>query len=102
LSWDYDTQSSLYGSQKALETIHAQLNLDDQSVDLINLGAARSFSVRVRVVSLEGKPLSDRKFPIQAAADARTPVTKLALDTLAVPGRSVLLRPDRTGLVVDA
>lgn len=83
LSWDYDTQSSFYASQKALEPIHAQLNLDDQSVDLINLGAARSFSVRVRVVSLDGKPLSDQTFPIQAAADARTPVTKLTLDTLA-------------------
>ncbi|MFP5207380.1 MAG: glycoside hydrolase family 2 protein, partial [Acidobacteriota bacterium] len=83
LSWDYDTQSSFYASQKALEPIHAQLNLDDNSVDLINLGVARPLSVRVRVVSLDARPLSDQTFPIQAAADARTPVAKLALGALA-------------------
>jgi hypothetical protein len=88
LSWDYDTQSSFYGTQKALEPVHAQLNLDDESVDLIDLGLtdsgdARPFSVRVRVVSLEGKTLSDQRYNIQAAANDRTPVTKLGLDTLA-------------------
>jgi hypothetical protein len=83
LSWDYDTQSSFYGAQKALEPIHAQLNLDDESVDLINLGNARPYGVRVRVLSLDGKTLSDRTDRIQAAADDRTPVTKLDLDTLA-------------------
>ena len=83
LSWDYDTQSSFYGTQKALEPVHAQLNLDDESVDLINLGEARPYSVRVRVVSLEGKELSDRSYNVQAAADDRTPITKLDLDSLA-------------------
>jgi hypothetical protein len=83
LSWDYDTQSSFYGTQKALEPVHAQLNLDDDSVDLIDLGDARPFSVRVRVVSLGNQALSDQTYKVQAAADDRTPVTRLDLDTLA-------------------
>ena len=83
LSWDYDTQSSFYGTQKALEPIHAQLNLNDEAVDFINLGDASSFSVRVRVLSLDNQTLSDHTYQVQAAADDRTPVTKLDLDGLA-------------------
>ncbi len=83
LSSDYDTQSSFYGTQKALEPIHAQLNLDDEAVDLIDLGQAAPFNVRVRVVSLANWTLSDQTFNVQAVADARTPVTKLDLDGLA-------------------
>jgi hypothetical protein len=83
LSWDYDTQSSFYGTQKALEPVHAQLNLDDESVDLINLGNAQPLSVHVRTVSLEGRMLSDQFYRIQAAANDRTPVTRLDLNTLA-------------------
>jgi Exo-beta-D-glucosaminidase Ig-fold domain/Glycosyl hydrolases family 2/Concanavalin A-like lectin/glucanases superfamily/Glycosyl hydrolases family 2, sugar binding domain/Glycosyl hydrolases family 2, TIM barrel domain len=83
LSWDYDTQSSFYATQKALEPVHAQLNLDDESVDLINLGDARAYSVRARVISLEGKTLSEQINRVQAAGDDRTSVTKLDLDALA-------------------
>ena len=72
LSWDYDTQSSFYGTQKACEPIHAQLNLTDGSVDLINLGGAQSFKVRTLVEGLDGKILSDHTNQVQAAADDRT------------------------------
>ena len=90
LSWDYDTQSSFYGTQKACEPVHAQLNLEDGSIDLINLGDARSFKVETRVLSLEGKIMSDQTNQIEAAADARTPVGKLSLVKLA-PGHTVLI-----------
>jgi len=95
LSWDYDTQSSFYGTMKACEPIHAQLNLVDDSVDLINLGAARSFMVRVRVVGLDGKILSDHTNQVLATADNRTPVAKPDLDALA-GGHAVLVELDVT------
>jgi hypothetical protein len=91
LSWDYDTQSSFYGTQKACEPIHAQLNLTDGSVDLINLGAAQSFKVRTLVESLDGKILSDNTNQVQGAADDRTPVAKPDLATLAA-GRTIFVR----------
>ena len=46
LGSDYDTQSSFYGTQKACEPVHAQLNLVDDSIDLINLGEIHSFKSR--------------------------------------------------------
>jgi hypothetical protein len=83
LGSDYDTQSSFYGTEKACEPVHAQLDLTDGSVDLINLGAARSFKVRVHVVGLDGKTLSDQSNQIEAAANDRTPVSKPDLGKLA-------------------
>jgi hypothetical protein len=83
LSSDYDTQSSFYGTQKACEPVHAQLDLTNGAVDLINLGEARSFKVRVLVVTLDGKTLSDQTNQVLAAADARTSVAKPDLDQLA-------------------
>jgi hypothetical protein len=74
LGSDYDTQSSFYGTQKACEPVHAQLDLTDGAVDLINLGEARSFKVRVRMVSLDGKVLADESYPVQAAGNDRTRV----------------------------
>ena len=91
LSWDYDTQSSFYGTKKACEPIHAQLNLTDGSVDLINLGGAQSLNVRTLVVSLDGKILSDHSNQVQAAADDRTPVAKPDLATLAA-GHTIFVR----------
>ena len=91
LGSDYDTQSSFYGSQKACEPIHAQLNLVDSSVDLINLHEARTFKVRVHVVGLDGKTLSDETTSVQASANARTPVSKPDLGGLAA-GHAVFVQ----------
>jgi hypothetical protein len=91
LGSDYDTQSSFYGSQKACEPIHAQLNLVDSSIDLINLHEARAFKVRAHVVGLDGKTLSDETNSVQASANARTPVSKPDLDKLAA-GHAVFVQ----------
>ncbi|MGD0627898.1 MAG: LamG-like jellyroll fold domain-containing protein [Terracidiphilus sp.] len=91
LSSDYDTQSSFYGTQKACEPVHAQLDLTDGAVDLINLGEARSFKVRVLVAGLDGKTISDQTNQVEAVANARTPVGKPGLDKLA-GGHTVLVR----------
>jgi hypothetical protein len=103
LSWDYDTQSSFYGTQKACEPVHAQLNLSDGSVDLINLGGASSLKVRTLVEGLDGKTLSDHTDQVQAAGDDRTPVGKPDLATLAA-GHTVLVKlevSDATGAPVS-
>jgi hypothetical protein len=76
LGSDYDTQSSFYGTQKACEPVHAQLDLTNSAVDLINLGDARTFSVAVRIVDLDGKVLDDQTTKVEATANARTAVAK--------------------------
>ncbi len=91
LSSDYDTQSSFYGTQKACEPVHAQLNLIDGAVDLINLGKAQTFKVEIRVVSLDGKTLDLQNTSVQAAANARTRVGKSDLEKLAL-GHTVFVK----------
>jgi hypothetical protein len=90
LSWDYDTQSSFYGTQKACEPVHAQLDLTNNAVDLINLGEARSFKVRTHLMGLDGKTLSDQTYQILAAANDRTSVSRPDLDQLAA-GHTILV-----------
>lgn len=100
LGSDYDTHSSFYGSMKAMEPVHAQLSLDDGSVDLIRLGStgeALDLQVHTRVVGLDGKVLSDATQKVHAAANARTPVAKLALEQLAA-GHTVLVKLDVTNM----
>ncbi len=94
LGSDYDTQSSYYASKKAMEPVHAQLNLVDNSVDLIRLGADTAsidLDVTARVFNLEGKLLAESLDKIHAAPNARTPVTKLNLPQLAA-GHTVLVK----------
>jgi hypothetical protein len=91
LSSDYDTQSSYYGVQKACEPVHAQLDLTDGAVDLINLGDARSFKVHVLVVGLDGKTLNEQTNQVLAAANDRTPVARPDLDKLA-NGHTILVQ----------
>lgn len=90
LGSDYDTQSSFYGTQKACEPVHAQLNLANDDVDLINLHGAHAYRVQMRVMSLDGQVISDRTDEVQATANARTPVGKLDLAKLA-NGHAVLV-----------
>jgi hypothetical protein len=90
LGSDYDTQSSFYGTQKACEPVHAQLDLTNSAVDLINLGDARSFKVETRVLALDGKVLGDQTNQVEAAANARTSVGKPDLANLA-DGHTVLV-----------
>jgi hypothetical protein len=70
--------------------VHAQLNLADSSVDLINLGQARSLKVRMLVEGLDGTTLSDHTNQVLAMPDARTPVGRLELEKLAA-GHAVLV-----------
>ena len=90
LGSDYDTQSSFYGTQKACEPVHAQLDLTNFNVDLINLGEARSYKVQARVIGLDGKVINEQTNQVQAADNARTAVNKLDLEKLA-DGHTVLV-----------
>lgn len=103
LGSDYDTQSSFYGVQKACEPVHAQLDLSDGTVDLINLGETANYSVRIKVVRLNGAVINDETRSITAAEDNRTHVSAVPLAQLA-GGHTILIQlqaQDSAGKVVS-
>ncbi len=59
LSSDYDTQASYYGTKKASEPIHIQLDLSNYNVDIVNNTTAplAGLSVIANVYSLDNKSL---------------------------------------------
>ena len=80
LSWDYDTQASFYGVQRASERVHVQLNLPDLTTAVINnTTGALGFTLRARVFSPDAKLLLTREENIDAAANAATNAFQIVL-----------------------
>lgn len=82
LSSDYDTQASFYGTKKACEPLHVQLNLASGQVDVVNTTAAAApggLSVQARVYSLTNSLLFEKNEPVQVGADAVTHSLELQL-----------------------
>ena len=88
LSSDYDTQASFYGTKKACEPVHVQLNLATYEVDIINTTgtAMPGLTVSAKVYSLENALLFQGKLQKDAAADSATGSLKLDLAPLLAQG----------------
>jgi hypothetical protein len=84
LSSDYATQASYYGTKKACEPLHVQLDLATNAVQVINTtrAALAGASVDADVYSLEGKVLLHREAKVEAAADDVTEAMRLELAPL--------------------
>ncbi len=72
LSHDYDTHASYYGTQKASEIVHVQMSLADHRLAVVNnsLTPIAGAGLRVPVLGLDGKLLSDRTARIDVGANA--------------------------------
>ncbi len=88
LSSDYDTQASYYGTKKACEPLHVQLDPSDYSVAVVNTTttAQPGLTITANVYSLENKPLLHHEERKDAAADSVTPGFKLELAPLLANG----------------
>ena len=66
LSSDYDTQSSFYGTKKACEPLHVQLDLSNYKIDVIDTtpNAAPGLTVSAKVYSLDNKVLFSKDMPL--------------------------------------
>ena len=71
-SSDYDTQASFYGTKKACEPVHVQLDLSNNNVDVVNTtnAAQPGLTVTANVYSLDNKLLLHREEKKDLAADA--------------------------------
>ncbi len=84
LSSDYDTQASFYGTMKACEPQHIQLDLATHDVELVNTTNTplANATVTADVFSLDNKSLLHQQAPQNAAADATTTAFHLDLAPL--------------------
>jgi hypothetical protein len=81
LSSDYDTQASFYGTKKACEPLHVQLNLATYQVDVINTTTMpqSNLVVTAKVYSLTNATLLAASKTENVAADSSTHSLKLDL-----------------------
>ncbi|HEY4001572.1 MAG TPA: discoidin domain-containing protein [Candidatus Xenobia bacterium] len=73
-AYDLEPTAALYGVQKACEPIHVQLNLDDDTISVINNTFEDLHGLRATldVYGLDGKKLTSVDTPLDAPADAAT------------------------------
>ncbi len=81
LSSDYDTQASYYGTMKACEPVHVQLNLETHQIDVINTTttARTGLMVSAKVYSLANALLFQAKESKDVGADSSIGSLKLDL-----------------------
>ncbi len=94
-SSDYDTGAAYYAVKKACEPIHAQMNLPDYRLAVVNTtqAARANLTLHTRVVSLENRTLSERVDRIDAAANTVASVAApLDLGTLLKKEGAVLVK----------
>lgn len=105
-SWDYDTHAAYYGSKKATEPLHIQLNLPGNELVVLNTtqADARGLTAKVRVVGLDNRELFAREQRIDALSNRAFRLAAVPLDRLFVANPMVLVRltlSDRTGRAVS-
>lgn len=71
-SSDYDTHAAYYGTKKACEPIHAQMDLPDYRLAVINtqLKELRGLTLHSRIFSLDHRLLAERRDALDAPANA--------------------------------
>lgn len=69
-SSDYDTHAAFYGTKKASEPVHVQMNLPDYKVIVVNNGRdpLAGATVHARVTTLDNKLVAEKSAPVSAAA----------------------------------
>ncbi|WP_442680058.1 glycosyl hydrolase 2 galactose-binding domain-containing protein [Sphingomonas sp. ASY06-1R] len=80
-SSDYDTHAAFYGTKKASEPVHVQMNLPDYKVIVVNNGRTplTGATVHARVTTLDNTLVSERSAPFTAAAGLTADIFTLDL-----------------------
>ncbi len=88
LSSDYDTQASFYGTMKACEPVHIQLDLATYDVDLVNTtnAALANATITANAFSLDNKSLLHHEAQQSSAADTSIDAFHLDLAPLLANG----------------
>jgi hypothetical protein len=73
-SWDFETLGSYFGSKKACEPIHIQMNLHDKKVVIVNSTQKKynKLEASIEYYNLNGKRLNSKKINIDVLANQLT------------------------------
>lgn len=102
-SWDYETFGSYYGSRKACEPVHVQMNLDDHDVVVLNTttSALEDMKVTLSCHDLAGKKLAAKTVKdIDVPANSRKDLFKAELQDLKGNYMVRLTLSDRKGKIM--
>jgi hypothetical protein len=94
-SSDYDTAAAYYAVKKACEPLHAQLDLPDYRLAVVNTTriARSGLTLRTRVMSLDNRKLAERVDRVESAANSVTHMaTPLDLPALLERERMVIVK----------
>ena len=103
-SWDYETFGSYYGSKKACEPVHIQMNLDDSNVAVINttLQPLEGYTVSLKCYDLKGRRISERtEKGVSVAPNSKKEIFKAGTGELAGTYILRLLLTDIKGRTVS-
>ncbi len=81
-SWDYETFGSYYGSRKACEPVHVQMNLDDHDIVVLNTTTSglEGLTVTLSCYGLDGKRISTKTLKdIDVPSNSRKDLFKAGL-----------------------
>jgi hypothetical protein len=92
-SSDYDTAAAYYAVKKACEPVHAQLNLPDFGLAVVNTTRIEQphLVLHSRVLSLDNRLLGQRIDQVDAHANAVTALAPLSELSQALPGERLVL-----------
>ena len=102
-SWDYETFGSYYGSRKACEPVHVQMNLDDHDIVVLNTTTSSLDDMKVSLTcyDLAGKTLSSKIMKdIDVPANSRLDIFKAELEGLTGNYMVRLILSDKKGKVI--
>jgi hypothetical protein len=105
-SHDYDTHAAYFGTMKASEIIHVQMNLPDHKVVVVNNTVAplHEMTVKARVFDLNSALLFERSATINPAANGVTDALSLELQDVLVKSSVAFVKltlADATGKIVS-
>ncbi len=83
-SYDYDTPGAYFGTKSALEPVHAQMNLPDYSLAVVNTTLEPRAGLRLvtKIVTTDNKVLLEDERAVDAPANATTTLPALRLQPL--------------------
>lgn len=102
-SWDYETFGSYYGSRKACEPVHVQMNLDDHDVVVLNTTTSHLADLMVTMTchDLAGKKISAKTVKdVDVPANSRVDLFRAELDGIRGNFMVRLVLSDRKGKVI--